>query len=34
MIIGVGVHTLKKICNLYGQIPATLMPVVDRNNYG
>ena len=27
------VHSLKK-SNFYGQIPATLMPVVDRNNYG
>ena len=25
---------LKKTCNFYSQIPATLMPVVDRNNYG
>ena len=27
-------YTLKKTCNFYGQITATLMPVVDRNNYG
>ena len=27
-------HTLKNNRNFYGQIPATLMPVVDRNNYG
>ena len=25
---------LKNTCNFYGQIPATLMPVVDLNNYG
>ena len=28
------ISLLKKTCNFYGQIPATLMPVVDCNNYG
>ena len=28
------VHSSEKKRNFYGQIPATLMPIVDRNNYG
>ena len=33
-LIGELLYTLKNNRNFYGQIPATLMPVVDRNNYG
>ena len=35
LIMKISISALfKKTCNFYGQIPATLMPVVDRNNYG
>ena len=27
------IYTLKNNRNFYGQIPATLMPLIDRNNY-